>query len=518
MLISVTVNMQTVSSILGEAEFYHATALANACMFYLSCNLETALDSHYLDDLERETLVNLSEYCQGRQAEKSPIARSGLLIDELMVKHSDWIANLDLPRPSSARRKWRPIPKSPRLSPAGFSTSLPSPQLLPTPLPPVSQESSLQFTSISPDLSPSLIPISDIDEALFTMDDLELGSNASSSNYGSPRLGFVSLSPETSTHSPTLRPTTPLSRSPVWRMPAISSPEPANLRSIMAVEEAVPRFEKATPSRTPTRIPTKSPSHSPLPNSPPPPSNNLFTPTKSPSPWRPVSIPMWRVAEASKVSLTAVQAEQLDVSVTKASSPIRPNNSPRVSSFGSPVTKASSSSTLVPRAVSSPPANPASAMGAPVIKPVRGTPTAKPRLSNAPSNQEVPWSNYGANSNHFAPTSFEVEPVTWDSSSGASFADIQNQQQRELDFIRDAKKNTKSLADIQAEESFLQWWAKNEVNEDGPTSPSRDQSNSRGRGRGRGRENRGRGGRQNSGRGDFKGDGKSRAQNGPKTS
>jgi hypothetical protein len=44
-----SVNHYNVCSILAEAEFYQATSLLEACNYYISCNMETLLESRFLD-------------------------------------------------------------------------------------------------------------------------------------------------------------------------------------------------------------------------------------------------------------------------------------------------------------------------------------------------------------------------------------------------------------------------------------------------------------------------------------
>lgn len=138
--------------------------------------METVLESRLLDDLPPPLVVAVAEFVRERQGAKMPLSRSGILVSELMEKHSGWLSELDIGRPTGGARKWKPStmigPKSPRISPSMLSPG-PSPQIYPI------------GSRGSPSSSPNLLPLREDDEP-FAMDDfsLEHGSSTSSKVVG----------------------------------------------------------------------------------------------------------------------------------------------------------------------------------------------------------------------------------------------------------------------------------------------------------------------------------------------
>lgn len=99
-----------------------------------------------------------------------PISRSGLLVQEAMLKHAGWLAELDLGKPTGGARKFRPVvSRSPGPSPSLLSPG-PSPQLRPGGSPRVRPHNA------SPTTSPSLQPLNEASDEPFAMDDFSLDS------------------------------------------------------------------------------------------------------------------------------------------------------------------------------------------------------------------------------------------------------------------------------------------------------------------------------------------------------
>lgn len=159
--------------------------------------METVLEGRFLDDLPPPLLNAVADFVKERQGAKMPLSRSGFLITELMEKHADWLSELDIGRPTGGARKWRPsIPRSPALSPTGFLTPGPSPNLYPRG---------------SPALSPSLNPLREDDEP-FTMDDfsLEGGVIPKVSKGKGVQIPINSSRSTSATSSPYIVPSTPV--------------------------------------------------------------------------------------------------------------------------------------------------------------------------------------------------------------------------------------------------------------------------------------------------------------------
>lgn len=162
MISSLAVTLHNVCSILVDAAFYEAVDLARACMYFLASSMETVLEGRLLDDLPPDLITALATFCQERQGAKSPISRSGLLVQELMIKHANWIAELDVGRPTGGAKKWKPhisSSNSPRPSPSLLSPG-PSPSLQPRLSP-----------RLSPNSSPSLRPLREDSDEPFEMDE-----------------------------------------------------------------------------------------------------------------------------------------------------------------------------------------------------------------------------------------------------------------------------------------------------------------------------------------------------------
>ena len=351
--------MATVCSILSDACFFEAPVLADSCMLYLSCNMETALESSYLDDLSPDLIARLTAFCRKRQLARLPISRSGTLIDDLMAKHFDFLAELDLPRPSTGKRRWRIAPRSPRFPPAdlpmgssppltgAYGSSLlsqamsPSPSLgsTPIPRPPPPPATTMRSPTLSPTRSPAIVAAQQSDEQLFAMDDLNLGD--AGSPPASPQLSELDLSPPPR----------------MWaRKPAEASP--VDLRSIMAAQSRRP----VVPRSAVKAMPPSSSSPSPA--------------STGGVPWKS------RTAEAAKVSLVSVQAEETArrPSTSGTSTPVRPPAPQRPSgSFARPLQTPSPARPTVT-------VNPASAVGVPVISPARAPPPRRSLGSSGPAD------------------------------------------------------------------------------------------------------------------------------------
>ncbi|KAM0746914.1 RCC1/BLIP-II [Meredithblackwellia eburnea MCA 4105] len=212
------VTLHNVCAILVDAAFYEANDLVQACLHYLACSMETVLESRLLDDLPPDLVAAVAEFCRERQGARMPISRSGLLTQELLVKHGAWLSDLDVAKPTGGARKWRPIiPRSPGPSPSLLSPG-PSPQLHPRGSP------RLHPQSLSPNASPSLIPIRDPTEEPFAMDeDFSLEPASSSPQhlqpFSSPALSRRRQSgPQAQPPSPSAASFTPIGSPPPARL------------------------------------------------------------------------------------------------------------------------------------------------------------------------------------------------------------------------------------------------------------------------------------------------------------
>ncbi|KXN90352.1 BTB/POZ domain-containing protein 1 [Leucoagaricus sp. SymC.cos] len=104
--------------VLADATHYSATQLIDRIQSYITANMELFLESHMLDDIPPELVLQLAHYAQQKQKEKAPFVRGGQLADEAMARWLDWLAKQDLPTPFVRSNKpWQmkktalPIPK-----------------------------------------------------------------------------------------------------------------------------------------------------------------------------------------------------------------------------------------------------------------------------------------------------------------------------------------------------------------------------------------------------------------------
>ncbi|KAF8637011.1 hypothetical protein AX17_003108 [Amanita inopinata Kibby_2008] len=90
-------NIYNACFILNDATHYNAKQLIERLQTYMLVNLETLLELHMLDDASHRLIKGLATFARHKQAEKSPISRTTLLVDMAMGKHAQWLASQDVP-------------------------------------------------------------------------------------------------------------------------------------------------------------------------------------------------------------------------------------------------------------------------------------------------------------------------------------------------------------------------------------------------------------------------------------
>ncbi|TXT07152.1 hypothetical protein VHUM_03322 [Vanrija humicola] len=201
-------NPYNAAALAVEASFYQATTLKLSIFDYIIACMETMLESGLLDDMDEDVMKDLCGVIAAKQRDKALVPRTGILVDDLMAKHREWIALQDIPVPRvRVPQRWRP--KSPRISPAD-TTSMSQIHKRPPKSP-----------LATPDLKP-LQPSTAVDD-IFSMDDEPALSS-------SPALGPSPGSRGATT--PNTRPITPLnlpsssasgSKGPVWKSRTVES-------------------------------------------------------------------------------------------------------------------------------------------------------------------------------------------------------------------------------------------------------------------------------------------------------
>ncbi|KAK4703901.1 inhibitor of Bruton tyrosine kinase, partial [Phenoliferia sp. Uapishka_3] len=464
------VTLHNVCAILVDAAFYEANDLVRACLYFLASSMETVLESRLLDDLPSDLVEAVSSFCRERQGARMPISRSGLLTQELMMKHGSWLADLDFGRPTGGAAKWRPtIPRSP--GPSFAPSPGGSPRMTPKTFP-AKQRQSLP------------IPREASDEVLtFAMDEDDFALDAPGLQYQTPlgRQRRTSLQAGTSSSpSPSFTPigSPPPSRLQPWTKvnSVASTSSPRDLRSIMS-HEAAANFERPSPLTPPSGQPT---------------------PTSS---WKPQASSSWRSSSSPRPSLADIMATEQ----------ARPSPTPPL-----PVTSRRPIPAPLSPSLSQPSPKPSPA---PVITPSRlGASRASTSGFGA---ADVPWTNYTVapppprvSPDPFSPFAASVSPAR------GSFASIQQAQREEINAVKEVKA-PRSFQEVMAAEAaeersraeileferreraealeFERWWAEESKRVQAESVGSSGGGGTRGggakRGGGRGGRGRGRGGK-----------------------
>ena len=85
-------NLHSACSILEDATYYHIEPLVERLQEYISINMETFLQNHMLDEFPDVLVKELAQFVKTRQIEKSPFSRSDSLMNQLLAKHAEWLA------------------------------------------------------------------------------------------------------------------------------------------------------------------------------------------------------------------------------------------------------------------------------------------------------------------------------------------------------------------------------------------------------------------------------------------
>ncbi|POY73358.1 hypothetical protein BMF94_3694 [Rhodotorula taiwanensis] len=452
------VKLSNVCSILSDAAFYEAHDLARACMYYLASSMETVLETDLLDELPHDLITALTAFVRERQGAKQPIARSGVLVQDLIARHQEYYLETDVARPTGAAKRYRPliVPNSPRASPSQFSPAL-SPQLVASN---GGHRSPAVRPSASPGLSPSLPALREVDEPFALDEDFLLEDGRASATQRVSGL----VSPPTASAPPTLgrrrsslAPTgspsqasymllgsPPPTRLQPWQKPSEQGGSaPLDLRSIMAKESAA-ADRRASLTKTPSALPSSAPS----------------VPVAGPSGLSSTA-PSWRpVVPARSVSLASIQTEQKSVvstpgrrppAVSSSSSSLRtvPGSAPReleASPGGSPSLR---------------PVDPASAAG-PVYTPTRlpsgskSIPSGLRQSKSSFGGSDMPWQNFdriatvAVSPPAAVAASTSLDPFAAPAPA-ASFMAIQSEQIAQLAAVK-SHQAPRSFADVMAQE------------------------------------------------------------------
>jgi inhibitor of Bruton tyrosine kinase len=157
-------------SILVDATHFNSPYLVESTQRYITQSLETFLESRMLDDLPLDVIRSLAKFVRAKQGDRSPLARSGVLLDLAMSKNEEWLALQDFPAPILPKERHTAV-----LSPVLRTKD---PKLSPPPLTSMRPESVSSGIGIRPRLSSSKLNVGAVapdGDELFTMDGLDCG-------------------------------------------------------------------------------------------------------------------------------------------------------------------------------------------------------------------------------------------------------------------------------------------------------------------------------------------------------
>ncbi|EGG01861.1 uncharacterized protein MELLADRAFT_91837 [Melampsora larici-populina 98AG31] len=108
------INLNNVTSIAAEADFYKADALKDTCMNYIICNLETIFQDKALMNIPADLLLQIGQYLKRSQQVKFPQTRCQALKEALLHSNVTFLSELDLPKSKVGEtpRFWKQFLKS----------------------------------------------------------------------------------------------------------------------------------------------------------------------------------------------------------------------------------------------------------------------------------------------------------------------------------------------------------------------------------------------------------------------
>ncbi|PFH48643.1 hypothetical protein AMATHDRAFT_5613 [Amanita thiersii Skay4041] len=464
-------NIYNAGYILSEATHYNAKQLVERLQTYMAVNLETLLESRMLDELPHRLIKQLGVFTRQKQAEKSPVSRTTVLLDAALVKHADWLELQDIPEPivrlnrplqeSSARGISNTNKKSSRVSLASDPAIPTAPTNENAPVTSTAQQRAIRRPPSGDDI--------------FVMDDHEDqpagGSHGGKSSVWKassvPRVDMRTVMAEAAASvsgpgSPSRFGTGRKTSQPQTTFRTASKESGSTSTSTTVLSAVV---AGASTGASPNRVPGASPWRIPI-------SQNAIPgkstpPPSTPPPSTPAAAPNTLVASPPQPSATPRTREfgqQRQTPGTPLSpEPITPSKSRTISS----------TTTTTPTPSGRPPQAPSPELQqkhtlGPVITPTRHPPSAKANNTNTPSIRRVSGKNGKAWVLPPAQPSTIPNPSTTSThaGSGISFVAI---QQLQLEQASEPQKDKRSLREIQAEEEarqqeedFLKWWAAEE--------------------------------------------------------
>ncbi|EJC99723.1 uncharacterized protein FOMMEDRAFT_170318 [Fomitiporia mediterranea MF3/22] len=461
-------NINNACSILSEASHFFADQLVKSIQGYLSRNIETLLESRMLDDLSEQLIRQLSLFVRDLQAEKSPMSRTGKVVEKALEAWKDWLVLQDIPQPIIPGRRTTPgaIRHSPKLSPLATGSTTrrirrPSGEPLSSSYsPPI--EHRLGTTPLSAPIRDAPAEVSD---DIFIMDDVrdEIPPISLPAAQGSPNVGPARgpQAPASGTYSP-------------WKS-RVASSKP-DLRTIMAEAEGQKTVPASTtPPGQPRIIGFDAPSAGPS-------SSAHRTPQKSDTaqssqPRAGPSSP-WRIPKAEPVAGSGPSA--MPGSPTLARKPLELQTSPapsgltrdlrehQVSGARPPVAQTPSNAPQVGLAM----LGKGKAPLGPTFTPTRQAlpVSATPMIRKVSEGTAKAWATLPEPT----PEPKQAKPAgTTSSTSPPSFLAIQQQQEDQkggssrpktslLEIQREEQARAAEELAIREEMEFMQWWAAEE--------------------------------------------------------
>lgn len=178
------INITNVGATLADATHFHAMSLVRSLQCYMAVNMETLLESRFLDELPLDLIRQLSFFVRQQQKQKYPLSRSNSLVDKAMKSAGDWLALQDIPQPIVPTFRPGSFRDSPKLSPPASSKRL-------------RRQSSLLSPPSSPTIRPQVSTKPNVsgpfDDEVFIMDEQDVAP-ASTSVSSETAISRVDLS------------------------------------------------------------------------------------------------------------------------------------------------------------------------------------------------------------------------------------------------------------------------------------------------------------------------------------
>ncbi|PLW28985.1 hypothetical protein PCASD_19468 [Puccinia coronata f. sp. avenae] len=408
------VNLSNVTAIAAEADFYRADSLKETCMNYMMYNLDALFEDKALIKIPDDLLMAIATYLKRVQMDKFPRSRSTTAMQELMDGHARFLRDLDLPKSklTLTTRHWKSLQKlfshQSNQAPPDIDTSFDKKMLRGSVEPSLRQLNSSSPTALncrpiasgsSPKPHDSVNETID-DDAPFVMDDFDGAVSSTGKGLSKMRLNPSFASTDGSAWTTPIKKVTPIDLRtvmPLGKPRGLSQPhggDPSSLATLsprlpadMTPNQKLSQREKRRQSAEASKLRPDLTAASAIHN----------VQSKAPA-WRSIS-------GGSDRKIAGPAGQPLSALMSSASLSCSPGSSSMTTGAPKnvPATVALPGRAQGAAAKNPEPNDPASAVGASVITPIRavnGIATSNSSRRTL-AGQDTPWTNYVSTSTQF---------------------------------------------------------------------------------------------------------------------